>query len=104
MDNFKAVYRILNFLKKSEQYDEFDSESFTSEYFGLTVNQWSATLERMVDDGHIKGVTIRFGADDYPAVSLARPRITSAGIEHLAENSFMRKAAKLAKCIREVLP
>lgn len=104
MDNFKTVYRILNFLKKSEQHDEFDDESFTAEYFGLTERQWELTLERMIDDGHIKGVSIRYGADDYAAVSLAHPRITTAGLEYLVENSLMKKAARLAKGIREILP
>ena len=104
MDNFKAVYRILNFLVKSEQNDEFDGDSFTPEHFGITSRQFARTLERMIDDGHIKGVAVRFGADGYPCVSLPDPRITSKGLEYLEENSFMRKAARLAKGIREVLP
>ena len=104
MDNFKVVYRILNFLKKAEQYDEFDGESFTAEYFGLTDRQWASTLERLIDDRHVKGVAIRIGADGYAVVSISNPMITSKGLEHLAENTFMRKAAALAKGIREVLP
>ena len=104
MDNFKAAYRILSFLRKSEQFDEFDGESFTPEYFGLTGKQWASALERMIDDGHIKGVSIHFGVDDYAAISLSRPRITTKGLEYLEENSLMRKAARLAKGIREILP
>ena len=104
MDNFKAVYRILNFLKKSEQYDEFDDERFNPKHFELTDRQFARTLERMIDDQHVKGIAIKFGADDYPAISLSDPRITSKGLEYLEENSLMRKAAKLAKGIREVLP
>jgi len=104
MDNFKTVYRILNFLKKSELNDEFDDESFTSEYFGLTDRQWASTLERIIDDGHVKGVSIRFGADGYAVISISNPRITTKGLEYLVENSLMRKAARLVKGIREVLP
>jgi hypothetical protein len=104
MDNhFKTVYRILTFLKKSEQYDEFDGESFTPEYFGLTARQWALTLERMTDDGHIKGVCIRRGVDGYASVSLLQPRITSKGLEYLEENSLMRKAANLAEGIAEII-
>ena len=58
MGNFKAVYRILNFLKKSEQFDEFDDESFDAGHFGLTERQWTSTLERMINDGLIQGVSL----------------------------------------------
>ena len=103
MDNFKAVYRILNFLKKTEQNDEFDDEDFTSKYFGLTDMQWASTLERLIDDGYLKGISVRFGTDGYPAVGISRPRITSKGLEYLEENSLMRKTANLAKGIRGIL-
>ena len=104
MDYFKAVYRILRFLKDSEINDEFDSESFTAGHFGLTDRQWASTLERLLDDGHAKGITITIGADGYAIVSLPHPMITSKGLEHLAGNAFMRRAANLAKGIREILP
>jgi hypothetical protein len=101
MDNYKAVYRILSFLEKSEQYDEFDGEDFNAEYFGLTDRQWASTLERMTDDGYIKGVVVRFGADGYPAVSVPQPRITSKGLEYLQDNAAMRKASNAAKGVTE---
>jgi len=97
MDYFKAVYRILNFLKKSERNDEFDDESFTPAHFGLTERQWAMTLIRLIDDGHIKGVNVRIGASGYADVSIINPMITTAGLEYLAENALMRKAARLAK-------
>ena len=104
MDYFKVVYRMLNFLKASEQQDEFDDTGFTAEHFGMTDKQWAQTLERMIDDGHIKGVSIRIGADGHAVISLSQPRITTKGLEYLEENSLMRKAANLAKGIREILP
>ena len=103
MDSFKTVYRILNFLKESEKYDEFDDECFNAEYFGLTDRQFSSTLERMIDDGHVKGLSIKRGADGYVVISLMSPSITTAGLEYLSENSFMRKAAKAAKGIVEII-
>ena len=68
MDSFKAVYRILNFLKMSELHDEFDDECFTHEYFGITERQFSSTLARMIDDGHVKGIDIKVGVDGYAVV------------------------------------
>ena len=104
MDHFKAVYRILNFLKISEQHDEFDRESFAHEYFDLTERQWVMTLVRMIDDGHVKGISVTIGADGHAMISMSIPMITSKGLEYLEENSFMRKAARLAKGIKEILP
>jgi hypothetical protein len=104
MDHFKTVYRILSFLKKSEQNDEFDDKSFTPEYFGLTDRQWALTLTRLIDDGHIKGVSVRTGADGYMMISLSAPMITTKGLEYLEENSLMRKAVNLIKGVKEILP
>jgi len=83
MDNFKAVYRILNFLKKSEQFDEFDDENFTAGHFELNSRQWALVLERMIDEGIIKGVSVRWGA--CAEVSWVHPRITMKGLIYLAE-------------------
>ena len=104
MEYFKTVYRILMYLKKSEQFEEFDGDSFSAAYFKLTDRQWASTLERLIDDGHVKGVSVKYGADGYAAVSISNPRLTTKGLEYLEENSLMRKAAKLAKGIREILP
>ena len=102
MDHFKAVYRILSFLKKSEQFDEFDDESFTAEHFNLTENQWASTLERMIDDRHIKGLSIKYSSDGYAEMSLSNPRITSAGLEYLETNPLMKNIAEQAKGVREI--
>ena len=105
MDNFKTVYRILNFLKKSELLDKFDSKSFTPGCFGLKPgNYWVSTLERMIDDGHIKGVSIQFGIDDYALVNPIRPRITTKGLEYLEESPLIRKAARFIEGTHEMLP
>ena len=103
MDYFKTVYRILNFLKKSEENEEFDDEDFTAGYFKLTERQWALTLTRLVRDGYISGVSLKIGADGYIVVSLSAPMITSSGMEYLSENTAVRKAARLLKGIKEVV-
>ena len=103
MDNFEKVYRILNYLKESERSDEFDSDCFAAEYFGLTERQWSSTLIRMIDDGHVKGISVKSGADGYTMVSLPSPMITTKGLEYLSESALMRKAAGTVKGIEETV-
>ena len=103
MNNHKAVYRILRYLKTSESYDEFDNDNFTCEYFNLTERQFAATLERLIDDSYIKGVMVKFGADGYPAISISQPRITSRGLDYLEHDIRMLEQAKLAKGISETV-
>jgi hypothetical protein len=55
----------------------------------------------MIDDGHIKGIVVRFDADGYPAVSIPQPRITGKGLEYLQDNAAMRKASNAAKGVIE---
>ena len=98
------VYRILVFLKKSELADEFDEDHFTATHFGLTARQWAASLERLLDDGLVKGLSVSYSGDGYGAVMIILPRITTKGLEYLEENSLMRRAAKLLKGITEILP
>lgn len=93
MNNSKAVYRILSFLKCAEKYAEFDSEDFDAGYFKLTDKQWANTLERLTDDGYIKGVKVRTGADGYTVVSIPNPRITSAGLDYLENNPTMQSVS-----------
>lgn len=40
----------------------------------------------------------------YPRVSLTRPEITLKGLEYLEENTLMKKAASLAKGIKDTIP
>jgi len=104
LDYFKAAYRILNYLKKAEQAEEFDHGNFNPGHFSLTARQWALTLERMLDDGHVKGVAVSHCGDGSAMVLVTLPRITTKGLEYLEENSLMRKAARLAKGIADITP
>ena len=100
MDNFKLIYRILHFLEAASKQDEFDSDSFKPEHYGVSDAQWANTLEMLVDRNYIKGVNVKHSADGYITLSTASPRITLTGLEYLKSNEFMRQIADEAKGIK----
>jgi len=42
-----------------------------------------STLIRLIDDGHVKGIGVKIGADGYFVVSLSEPMITTKGLDGL---------------------
>ena len=90
MNNFLAVYRILNFIKKSERYDKFDGDNFNNEYFGLTERQWMNTIERIADDGYVKRLSVEIAEDGCVTLNLSNPAITTKGLEYLADKAYMQ--------------
>jgi len=70
---------------------EFPLADFCNLFSGLTGRQVECILERMVDDGHIKGIIFKRNALE-TKVGWDRPRITTAGLEYLLTDPMMKKA------------
>ena len=104
MDNFKIIYRILKILEKSMSLEEFDKTQLSAEALGLDYPYWSRIMTLLVNEGYITGVyTAMYLSSTYPQVTLQCPEITLKGLEYLNENSFMKKAARNAKGIIELI-
>lgn len=60
----------------------------------------------MQDEGYIKGIVcVQSAGDDKRHIAdPIKPVITIKGLEYLAENSMMKKAANLAKGIKDFVP
>ncbi len=103
MDNFKVIYRILKTLEAAMDFEEPDLSGMSHEALGITPERWTAIILLILDGGYVEGATRvkRLGGAD--AVKMGRMRITLRGLEYLAENSFMRKAANIAKGIIETV-
>ena len=105
MDNFKIIYKILKILEKSMDLDEFDNNSIAKERLELSEARWSRIIAMLVKEGYVSGIDVWNGMDcGYPRVCIVRPEITIKGLEYLEENKFMKKAADLAKGIKEIVP
>ena len=105
MDNFVVIYRILKALEASMDFEEFDEQLISPERIGITKERRDKLLIQMQKEGYISGISV------VQYVNLASPSvdipnsisITIKGLEYLAENSLMKKAANLAKGVAEIL-
>jgi len=57
----------------------------------------------LVDNGYVKGVVV-IKTLSHESVKVNNIQITLKGLEYLAENSLMKKAASLAKGISDIAP
>ena len=97
MDDFQLIYKILRILQKAMELEEFDRNTLSAEALGLTEPKWSRIMAMLLKEGYISGGDTWNALDcSYPKVYLARPEITLKGLEYLAENSLMKKAAQTA--------
>ena len=103
MDNFKVIYKILKTLEKAMDVDEFDTGLISPEALGISQRRWCAIIAMLVENGYIKGVGL-MKTMGYETVKVKNIQITLKGLEYLDENSFMKKAANLAKGIADIIP
>ena len=104
MDNFKIIYRILKALEIAMDADEFDMDMISAERLKITENRWTALMAQLVENGYVSGISVRQSIDGNKTVSVSNPVITLKGLEYLEENSLMKKAAKVAKGIKDIVP
>lgn len=105
MDDFRLIYKILRILQKSMDCEEFDANVLSAEALKLSVPKWSRIMAMLLKEGYIEGGQTWNAMDcGYPRVALTRPEITLKGLEYLEENALMKKAAALAKGIKDTIP
>lgn len=105
MDNFKVIYKILKLLEKHMDCEEFQKELIDNEQLGISSERWSRIIKMMVDNGLIEGIRIvEYDGQTVPQVRMYAPAITLSGLEYLEENSLMKKAANIAKGIKDTVP
>lgn len=105
MDDFRLIYKILHILQKLMDCEEIDSGVLSSERLELTVPKWSRIMAMLLNEGYITGGQTWNSLEcGYPSVILTRPEITLKGLEYLEENTLMKKAANLAKGIKDTIP
>jgi len=103
MREFSIIYKLLNILRTSMDYEDFDAELISSNALGISEAKRAYIIEMLVNDGYITGVTVQHMMGNVANVKLHRPRITLKGLEYLEENSLMKKAARIAKGIKDIV-
>lgn len=105
MNNFDIIYKILKAIEMSMDYDEFDENSISAEFLHITQNRRDAIICELVEQGYIQGIELIpiLGRKNL-GVRLHAPKITIKGMEYLSENTMMKKAYRVAKGIKDVIP
>lgn len=106
MDNFSIIYKILKALEKAMDYEMFDIATISPERLGITRERWEKLLIMLSKSEYIEGIVYDQVLSDYsPHIcEPIQPVITLKGLEYLADNSLMKKAANVMKGIKETIP
>jgi len=104
-DYFTVAYKILSYLRKCyENGEDADPNILTADTFKISKKQFLRTLQMLLEDGYIKGLSLESTIGGPTIVSnLSWSRITSSGLQYLSENSMMKKAYKALKEVRDWL-
>lgn len=106
MDNFTCIYKILKTLEKAMDYEEFDNSVISHERLNISYQRWEKIMIMLSQSGYLTGVVYDQTLSDYsPHLEKPiAPVITLKGLEYLSDNTLMKKAAKIAKGIKETVP
>ena len=103
-EDLKAIYKILKYLREAMNYEEADIDFISANALGISENLWISIVEMLTRSGYITGIEVKYGAQGDRVLSISNLRITLKGIEYLEENSLMRRAANIAKGIKDIIP
>lgn len=105
MNNFSIIYKILKALERNMGRSEFDSSAIAPEVLGIDKGRRDELLKLLAENEYISGLCVRQYVHSTEPVILGieHMRITLRGLEYLEENSLMKKAARLAKGIADVV-
>lgn len=105
MDNFNAIYKILKLLDKHKGDEEFDYELISAKEMKMKVSDWEQIMIELQMNGFIRGLVYTQDlTNKFPhIVEPIHPQITLKGMEYLANNSFMKKAAEALKMVGDFI-
>ncbi len=95
MDNFKAIYMILDGLEKAMDSIEVDVDFISPEKLDISQNRWANIMVMLADSGYIKGISgmkiLINKVDMHREIFPEDLQITLKGLEYLKENNQMQK-------------
>lgn len=105
MEEFKIIYKILKILHDGMDVEEISPDCISAESLGISFPKWSRIMALLVENGYVKGITFSYSFNDqYPRIKISRPEITMAGLEYLEDNTFMKRAGRFSKGIKDSIP
>ena len=103
VNNFRVIYKILRHLERAMDCEELDTDFLLADCLGISEQRRVSILEIVAKEGLAEGIDIKRSVNGDCIISLSCPRITLKGLEYLKENSMMKKAAREAKGIAEII-
>ena len=102
------VYKILAYLyTQLKNGESIDKKCISDDgiLFHINYRYWTYIIKNMQEQGYIRGGTITtpWGSGDI-VENIEQCEITPLGIEYLCSNSFMKKAKKILKELKEITP
>lgn len=105
MEYFSIIYRILKTIYESMDYPDFCEDSIMPNAFNVSMPKWTAIMAELVRNGYITGVTVHESPGcTMPLIRIVKPVLTIKGAEYLEENTMMKKAQRVLKGIKDVVP
>ena len=105
MDNFSVIYKILRYLESAMDCDECMTDCISATALKISEQRWEHIMIMLSDEGYITGVnTVQPVGASRRFISSFSPEITLKGLEYLSDNTFMKKAARAAKRIADMIP
>lgn len=102
MDTLKIAYKILYSLEHKKQADYMGALIGPAK-LDVSDSEWMDVIQSLLDEGYISGVKIKTDILGNQMVDIKNVRITMKGAEYLHENSAMRKFAKIATDVIEIV-
>lgn len=100
-----SIYQILKAIDLSYEENNFDYDT-TLDITKLNISKrrLELILENLFNDGYIVGISVRRDASGNPIIGIGTPRLTTAGLIFLEENSAMKKAFAILREAKGWIP
>lgn len=100
-----SIYQVLKAIDVAYENNDFNFET-TLDITKLNISKTrlELILENLVNDGYVNGISIRRDCSGNAIIAIGTPRLTTAGLIFLEENTAMKKAYEALKEARSWIP
>lgn len=102
MDTLQIAYKILYALEHDDN-AEYKGQLISPEKLGVSDGKWLEVMETLQEEQYISGLIVGKNILGNTRVDISRVKITLKGAEYLRENSTMRKIARIATDVIEII-
>jgi hypothetical protein len=104
-DYFYVAFKILNYFNDLFiKGGDVDGDRLTPKYIGVNQDFINRTVQRLEEDGMIKGIELSYAGDKIFMIYYGNTEITTKGMEYLKSNSLMKKMYKALLLAKDFIP